>query len=81
MLGWNRYGFHKKRTETHYAELVIFYPMGSVGHVVHSGVFGVRNVDALLFMLGGPGAISIKRTPGHVTSNLCFCIRWDLWVT
>jgi hypothetical protein len=25
--------------------------VGSVGHVVHSGASGVRNVDALVFML------------------------------
>jgi hypothetical protein len=27
---------------------------------------------------GGPGAIFIKSSMGHVMSNLCFCIRWDL---
>jgi hypothetical protein len=44
MLGWDRYGFHKKCTETRYAELLIFYPVGSVGHAVHSGAFGVRTI-------------------------------------
>jgi mannose-6-phosphate isomerase-like protein (cupin superfamily) len=81
MLGWDRYGFQKKHAETRYIELVIFYLVGYVGHVVHSSAFGVRNVDALFFMLGGSGAVSIKSTSGHVTPNLCFYIRWDLWDT
>jgi hypothetical protein len=29
---------------------------------------------------GGPGAVSIKSTERHVTSSLCFYIRWDLRV-
>jgi hypothetical protein len=52
MLDWDRYGFHKKRTETRYNELVFLYSVGSTRHVVHSGAFGVRNIDALFFRLG-----------------------------
>jgi hypothetical protein len=29
----------------------------------------------------GPGADPIKSALGHVTSNLCFCIRCDMWIT
>jgi hypothetical protein len=40
MLGWDRYGFDKKRVLTHYAKLVFLHPVGSVGHVVHSDAWG-----------------------------------------
>jgi hypothetical protein len=36
MLEWGQYRFHKKRTRTHYAELVFLHLVGSAGHVVHS---------------------------------------------
>jgi hypothetical protein len=36
---------------TRYAERIFLHPVGSVGHVVHSGVSGVQNVGALFFML------------------------------
>jgi hypothetical protein len=29
---------------------MFLHPVGSVGHVVHSGVLGVQNVDTIFFM-------------------------------
>jgi hypothetical protein len=77
-LGWDHYGFHKKRARTRYAELMFLHSVGLVGHVVHSGVSGVRNVDTLYFFLGWDRFGCTKSTPGHITPNLCLCIRWDL---
>jgi hypothetical protein len=51
MLRWARCNFHNKHAGTRYAELVFLHPVRSVGHVVHFGALGARNVDALFFML------------------------------
>jgi hypothetical protein len=40
MLQWDRYGFDKKCTETHYAKLQFLLPVASAGHVVHFGASG-----------------------------------------
>jgi hypothetical protein len=45
MLGWERYGFHKKPAETRYAKLVLLHLVGSMGHIVNYGASRVRNID------------------------------------
>jgi hypothetical protein len=43
MLVWDRCSFHKKRIGARYVELVFSHPVGSAGHVVHSGAIEVCN--------------------------------------
>jgi hypothetical protein len=81
MLGWDRYRFDKKHFRTLYAELLFSHPVGSTSNVVHSSASWARNVDVLFSCLGGTGTDSIKIVLGHVTSNFCFCILWDMQVT
>jgi hypothetical protein len=71
----------KKRAGTCYAKLVFLYLVGSVGHVVCSGAFSARNVNALFLMLGWAQCGPHKRVPGHVMLNLCICSRCDLRIT
>jgi hypothetical protein len=49
--GWARCRSHKKRAGIHYVKLVILHLMLSAGYIVHSGASGVRNVNALFFIL------------------------------
>jgi hypothetical protein len=80
MLRWARCGFHKKRVGTRYAKLVFLHPVGSAGHVVHSGASRHETSTNYFSFLGGPGAVYIKSAIGHVTPNLSFCIWWDMRV-
>jgi hypothetical protein len=43
--------FPQKRAGTADAELVFLHPVQFAGHVVQSGVSGMRNANALFFML------------------------------
>jgi hypothetical protein len=72
MLGWDRYGFDKKRAVTHYIELVFLHLVGSAGQVVHSVASRVRNVDALFFMLGWARCGFHKKDDGTRYAELLF---------
>jgi hypothetical protein len=78
MFGWDRFRFNKKRTGTHYSELVFLHPVGSTGHVVHSGAFGARNVDAQFFLFGWDRFRFNKKCDGTSYIELVF---WHLVVS
>jgi hypothetical protein len=56
----------------------VFHPVRSTGCIVHSGVSGVRNVDALFFMFLCAQCGFHKRRARICYPNLCFCIQCDL---
>jgi hypothetical protein len=56
-------------------------PVGSVGHIVHSSASGQEISTHYFSLLGGPSVVFIKNAFGHVTPNMCFCIRLDPRVT
>jgi hypothetical protein len=51
MIGWARYGYHKKCAETHYAELEFLHSVRSMGSVLRFILPGARNIDVLFFTL------------------------------
>jgi hypothetical protein len=69
MVGSAWCSFHKKLVMTRYTEHVVLHPVGSTGHVVHSGKSGYETSMYYFSCSGGPGVVSIKSASGHVTPN------------
>jgi hypothetical protein len=42
----------KRSAGIRYDKLEFLHPMGSMGHVLHSGASGAQNIDTLFLMLG-----------------------------
>jgi hypothetical protein len=80
MQRWARCSFYKKCVETRYAKPVFLPPAVSVGHVMHSGVFGAPNDDGLFFLLGWAWCGFHKKHVETRYTKLVFSIWWDLRV-
>jgi hypothetical protein len=69
MLGWARCGFHKQCAKTRYAELVFFFAFGGIcrSRIAFQCIRATKHQRTILHARGGPGVVSIKSAPGHVT--------------
>jgi hypothetical protein len=73
--------FHKKHVGTRYAERVFLHSVDLLVIYCISVHLGRETWMHYFSCSYGTGTDSTKSTPGHVMSNFCLCIRWDLWVT
>jgi hypothetical protein len=80
LLRWERYRFHETCRDN-LCQTCVFASGGIGGHIMHCGASRTRYVNALFFVLGWDWCGFYKKASGQVTSNLCFCIQWDILVT
>jgi hypothetical protein len=81
MLRWARCRSHKKHIWTRYGELVFLHPVQSTCYIVRSSASGCQTSTHYFSCLGEIGVDTTRSMPGHVSSNLRFHIRCNLWVT
>jgi hypothetical protein len=72
MLQCAQCGCRKEHARICYNELVFLHPDGSAGHIVRSSPSGVRNIDALFFMLVWARCSSPKKRAGTRYAKLVF---------
>jgi hypothetical protein len=71
MIGWDHYGFDKKRNGTRYTKLVLLHPVGSTVPILRFGTSGVSNIDALFFMLRWSNTNLTKKTHQDTLRHTC----------
>jgi hypothetical protein len=57
----------------------VLQPVGYAGHVLHSGVSGVRNINALMFRLGWGWRGFQKKRVGTRSTELVFFAFGGIW--
>jgi hypothetical protein len=72
ILRWDQHGFDRKRIGRCYTELVFLHPIGSAGHVVHSGTSGHETSTHYFSCSGETGTDATIMAPRHVTLNCVF---------
>jgi hypothetical protein len=72
LLGWDRYGFNKRRAGTCCIKLVFLHTVRSAGHIVHSGAPTAQIVGTLFFMLRWERYGFHKKHTGPLYAELVF---------
>jgi hypothetical protein len=79
IIGWDRYGFDKKRTGTLYSEPMFLHLVGSVGHQVYFGAFWTQNKIALFSYLVETSTDSTISALGHIYAELVFFASYGIF--
>jgi hypothetical protein len=80
MLGWDWYGFEKKARWDMLIRTCVFASDRICGSPNPFRCLRDAKQRHTFFCIGGTGTDLTESESGHVTPNLCFCIRWDLRV-
>jgi hypothetical protein len=82
MLGWDRYGFNKKRVGTCYSKHWFFASSGICGTCsAFRCVWGVKHHYTIFHAWVHPMWFPNKACLATLLQTCVSCIRWDLWLT